>query len=232
MEKASTDSAPPYPGPPMNYPGPSHPSAPVLSPVDSTIHETAPPYPGPPSNYPGAPPAQFGHPGGVYNAPMTTLRGPPYAAPPMTYMDTAGKGYTMNEPAPPYPEPMMHYPPGGPQPAMYPPPHGVHPGGPAYSPVPTTTVVLQAPTPVITTTVVVSGLQDVPGHALCPHCQQSVITRIEHTAGTMAWLICAGLCLAGCGFCSCIPFCLESCQDVEHHCPNCQRVIYIYKRMK
>uniref|UniRef100_A0A8C6WN82 LITAF domain-containing protein n=1 Tax=Neogobius melanostomus TaxID=47308 RepID=A0A8C6WN82_9GOBI len=143
------------------------------------------------------------------------------------------KGYVMNDSAPPYPGPPMHYHPGGQQPAMYPPPPGAyHQGGPAYGPIPTTSVVVQAQAPVFTTTVVASVLQDVPGQAMCPHCQQTVITHTEHTAGLMAWLICGGLCLMGCGLCSCIPFCLESCQDVEHRCPNCQRVIYIYKRMK
>ncbi|KAM4716429.1 uncharacterized protein FYW61_016758 [Anableps anableps] len=33
------------------------------------------------------------------------------------------------------------------------------------------------------------------------------------------------------GLCSCLPFCINSCKDVEHRCPNCHNIIYIYKRM-
>lgn len=229
MEKGfappSAESAPPYPGPPMTHPGPPHPSAPMLFPTGSSMHESAPPYPGPPSNYPGAAPAQAPQPGGVYSAPMTTLTGPPYATQPRVI------GHAMNESAPPYPGPPMHIPPGGPQSAMYPPPPGLHPGGPAYAPVPTTAVVVQAHAPVFTTTVVASVLRDVPGQTMCPHCQRNVITHTEHTSGLMTWLICGGLCLVGCGPCSFIPFCLDSCRDVEHLCPNCRRLLFVYKRM-
>ncbi|TWW69912.1 hypothetical protein D4764_18G0007180 [Takifugu flavidus] len=34
-----------------------------------------------------------------------------------------------------------------------------------------------------------------------------------------------------CFLCCFIPFCIESCQDIMHRCPSCNRVIYIYKRM-
>ncbi|XP_072299966.1 uncharacterized protein [Eucyclogobius newberryi] len=115
------------------------------------------------------------------------------------------------ESAPPYPGPPMHYP-GGQPPTQ---------GG--YQ------VVVHSPASI--TTVMSPVLQDVPGQALCPHCRQTVMTHTEPTPGLMTWLIFGGLCLFGFCICSCIPFCVDSCKDVEHRCPNCQRVIYIYKRM-
>ncbi|XP_029996436.1 LITAF domain-containing protein-like isoform X2 [Sphaeramia orbicularis] len=123
------------------------------------------------------------------------------------------KGYTPQESAPPYPGPPANYGGGMPQPGMYPsPPPAGYQG--------------------VTHMVVTPGLQDVPGQTMCPHCQQTVVTQTEYTSGLMTWLICGGLFIIGCICCSCIPFCVDGCKDVEHHCPNCQRVIYIYKRIK
>ncbi|KAM6913802.1 LITAF domain-containing protein-like [Lycodopsis pacificus] len=117
------------------------------------------------------------------------------------------------ESAPPYPGPPMNY--GGtvPQPGI------------AYASAP------GAPATTVTHLVVTPALHDVPGQTVCPHCQQSVITNTEHTAGLMTWAVCGGLTLFGCFLCCCIPFCVEACQDVEHRCPSCQRVIYVYKRL-
>ncbi|KAK5856428.1 hypothetical protein PBY51_008024 [Eleginops maclovinus] len=144
------------------------------------------------------------------------------------------KGYPPQEQAPPYPGPPMNYggampqPQPGPyaQPCYYPvsPPLVYH-GNVAIAPpaaVPATTV---------THVIVRNALHDVPGLVVCPHCQQSVITKTKRTAGLMTWAICAGLGFFGCFLCCFIPFCIDSCQDVEHHCPSCQGLIYIYKRM-
>ncbi|XP_051905388.1 lipopolysaccharide-induced tumor necrosis factor-alpha factor homolog isoform X2 [Hippocampus zosterae] len=128
------------------------------------------------------------------------------------------KGYPGQESAPPYPGPPMTY-------GVAPPPPGLNPALNVGSP----PVGYQGAA--VTHLVVTPSLQDSPGQAICPHCQQTVVTQITRTAGLMTWAICGGLTIFGCFLCCCIPFCVDACKDVEHHCPSCHKVIYVYKRL-
>ncbi|KAK7161168.1 hypothetical protein R3I94_003988 [Phoxinus phoxinus] len=121
-----------------------------------------------------------------------------------------------------YPGPQAYPPPTDPHAAPYqPPPYGF--GAPA-------TTVQPIMVPVFTQAAVVS-LTDVPGRVICPHCMTEVLTEIEYLSGLLTWLICGVLVLFVCWFCCCIPFCMDSCKDVKHTCPNCKNVIRVYKRM-
>ncbi|CAN9509961.1 unnamed protein product [Ophioblennius macclurei] len=79
--------------------------------------------------------------------------------------------------------------------------------------------------------VAANRLEDVPGQTTCPQCCNCVCTKTEYKSGTFAWAICGGLSVVGCCFFAWIPFIVDSAKDVEHYCPNCNTVIYRYKRM-
>ncbi|KAL0993409.1 hypothetical protein UPYG_G00107430 [Umbra pygmaea] len=153
------------------------------------------------------------------------------------------KGDIMNDAAPPYPGPPVNY--GGvyptapgfpascgpPQPGFQP---GAYQAGPqpgVYPQPPQNLPVMGGPGQVVTQVIISANLTDVPGSTLCPHCQQTVVTRTEPESGLLTWLICGGLFIVGCWPCCLIPFCVDSCKDMEHHCPTCNKVVYIYKRL-
>nr|XP_033770543.1 lipopolysaccharide-induced tumor necrosis factor-alpha factor homolog [Geotrypetes seraphini] len=110
--------------------------------------------------------------------------------------------------------------------AVYPPPPPYVISG--TQPQPGTVVV----TSVSSAAIVRNSCLSTPACVLCPSCHNQVITRITHSAGLLAWAICCGLVLFGCGLgCCLIPFCVDSCLDVNHFCPHCNHLIHKYKQL-
>ncbi|XP_028311465.1 lipopolysaccharide-induced tumor necrosis factor-alpha factor homolog isoform X2 [Gouania willdenowi] len=166
-------------------------------------HESAPPYPDPPMVYGGPVPGP-----GMYSQP-----GPyPGATPPPGYQEVPPPGMYPHPGFTAGPPPHAGYQ-GVPQPGMYP--------QPGYSPGPPPPAGYQG---------VACILRDLPGNMVCPYCQQTVLTNTTTTPGILTWFACLALAIVGCFFCCWIPFLIDSCLDVEHRCPTCQRVIHIYRR--
>ncbi|PRP85923.1 lipopolysaccharide-induced tumor necrosis factor-alpha [Planoprotostelium fungivorum] len=142
----------------------------------------------------------------------------------------------------PYPQGQQSYPQGQPQPYPEPYPQGQgYPQGAAY-PVggqpqvvyvttETTSSPGVAPTPVIIHHTQSWG--EVPQNHHCQFCGAQVVTRVTHEAGLLAWLACGGLACVGCWMgCCLIPFCVDGCLDVHHHCPNCSRIVGTKRRIQ
>lgn len=70
--------------------------------------------------------------------------------------------------------------------------------------------------------VVIQNGLPLPGGVICPYCMRETQTLVRHVPGTVTWLWCIFMTFFT-GFC-CIPFCIDSCQDVVMICMNCQQV--------
>ena len=60
----------------------------------------------------------------------------------------------------------------------------------------------------------------------CPNCGKDCVTKCEGSINMMAWILCIVLCCVGCNLgCCLIPFCLDSCKNFKHTCPQCNNVV-------
>ncbi|XP_064600170.1 cell death-inducing p53-target protein 1 homolog isoform X2 [Liolophura sinensis] len=144
---------------------------------------------------------------------MSSTSAPKDAPPP--YQGGADSGHNPQDPPPKYEPPKG--PQGYPQPAY--PPQGYQSGGVVYS----------QPQPV---TVIQMSYGPSPVTINCPHCQNHVTTSLVYETGALTWIVSGVLCLFGCWLgCCLIPFCIPELQDVEHRCPNCYRVVGMFRRL-
>lgn len=108
--------------------------------------------------------------------------------------------------------------------------------------------------------VAVGPLGDEPVQMSCPQCHQLVLSKLDHSAGLLTYLSCAGLFFCGyeghftshfffftfltllmqktvvflCSFvlgCCLVPFCVDRLRDVKHTCPACKTQLGVYKRL-
>ncbi|XP_037951762.1 lipopolysaccharide-induced tumor necrosis factor-alpha factor homolog [Teleopsis dalmanni] len=60
----------------------------------------------------------------------------------------------------------------------------------------------------------------------CPQCGAHIKTRVRHSATTKTHLMCL---LLSCTCCCLLPYCMNSCQNTNHYCPNCNAFIGCYQ---
>uniref|UniRef100_A0A914V6Q3 LITAF domain-containing protein n=1 Tax=Plectus sambesii TaxID=2011161 RepID=A0A914V6Q3_9BILA len=109
------------------------------------------------------------------------------------------------------------------------------PQQPPYPPAPTSFAPMVTTT---TTNVIISRptFGPFPVEMDCPYCQAHVVTSTQHIPGALPWIIFAICFVLGffllIPWClCCIPFCVDSCLDVQHDCPSCKRTLGRYSRM-
>lgn len=74
---------------------------------------------------------------------------------------------------------------------------------------------------------------DSPKHCVCPHCERSVITFLDHEASWVTWLL-AFIVWFSLGWMALwvLPLLWPAFKDVVHHCPRCLNVIARQSRIK
>ncbi|CAH4036462.1 unnamed protein product [Pieris brassicae] len=68
-----------------------------------------------------------------------------------------------------------------------------------------------------------------PSRIVCPSCQATIVTKIDRIATTKTHLIACCLFLFLCWPCTCVPYCMDSCKNADHYCPNCNAYLGTYK---
>ncbi|CAI4233275.1 unnamed protein product [Auanema sp. JU1783] len=83
------------------------------------------------------------------------------------------------------------------------------------------------------TIVIVQEVKEAPSFspymAFCPKCSQNVTTKQTFVSGSLTW-ICFLFVLFFFFPLAFVPFCLDSCKDVQHYCPKCASLLSIKKR--
>ncbi|XP_039746283.1 lipopolysaccharide-induced tumor necrosis factor-alpha factor homolog [Pararge aegeria] len=125
----------------------------------------------------------------------------------------------------------------GPDPPPY---SGPAPGSsyPAYAGYPVTnqphvtvvhpnTTIMQGAT-VIPAVIVTNNMAPGPTPYVCRSCNQQIVTRVERIPSMRTHLCAVLLCLIGFWPCVCVPYCVDSCNNAEHYCPNCSAYVGSY----
>ncbi|XP_063374851.1 lipopolysaccharide-induced tumor necrosis factor-alpha factor homolog isoform X1 [Cydia amplana] len=134
---------------------------------------------------------------------------------------TAPPPYTDHpQPQSAYPHPPQDANTGYPHPtAGYPHPQT----GPTVHPTAPGATVIAGPTIIVQTVVGPESTR-----TTCRNCNAQISTRIDRKPTMKTHLMAMLLCVLGCWCCVCVPYCMDSCLDVDHYCPNCGAFVGSY----
>ncbi|KAK7872291.1 hypothetical protein R5R35_012134 [Gryllus longicercus] len=152
--------------------------------------------------------------------PTVHMAGPPNAFQSPGYAYGQGSAYNLGPVQPAF-APFSPAPAAGKGMSQYPktdapPPYGMNP--PMQPGAPPVAVVVGGP-----------PLGPSPANITCPSCHAQIQTRVSHESSTKTHIIALLLCLFGCWPCVCLPYCMDSCQNANHHCPACGTFLGTFK---
>ncbi|CAJ0576375.1 unnamed protein product, partial [Mesorhabditis spiculigera] len=81
-----------------------------------------------------------------------------------------------------------------------------------------------APNTVIIVHTVKQADTSAPYQTFCPKCQMPITTRQNFVTGTFTWILVL-ITLVAFFPLAFVPFCLDSCKDVQHFCPKCKTML-------
>lgn len=64
----------------------------------------------------------------------------------------------------------------------------------------------------------------------CPSCRQQQMSNITYENTTKTHLFALALCVVGLCCCSCIPYLVDTCKNVNHYCRNCNAYLGAYAK--
>eukprot|EP00112_Aurelia_sp_Birch-Aquarium-sp1_P025553 Seg855.5 transcript_id=Seg855.5/GoldUCD/mRNA.D3Y31 product="Lipopolysaccharide-induced tumor necrosis factor-alpha factor" protein_id=Seg855.5/GoldUCD/D3Y31 len=137
-------------------------------------------------------------------------------------------GYPPQQPG--YPPQQPGYPPAYSQPQQpgYPAQPASYPATQSSFNTTTTTVIAAQPTAVTTVAIV---FHEFPVTMICPSCKAQIVTAVTYEPGTFAYMLFFLMCIFGFWICCFFPFCIDSCKDSIHSCPNCRSQLGVFRRM-
>ncbi|XP_025417290.1 lipopolysaccharide-induced tumor necrosis factor-alpha factor homolog [Sipha flava] len=63
----------------------------------------------------------------------------------------------------------------------------------------------------------------------CPSCKSLVMSTVEETTSSKAYICCMLMCIFGMCACSYLPFCMDSFMNYKHTCPRCKAFFGVYQ---
>ncbi|KAF5278106.1 hypothetical protein FQR65_LT03622 [Abscondita terminalis] len=68
-----------------------------------------------------------------------------------------------------------------------------------------------------------------PTYIVCPRCTHLILTSTHTRISSVNHVSAIILCLCGCWPCCFIPYCIDSCKNIYHYCPNCSLFLGVYQ---
>ncbi|XP_059060203.1 lipopolysaccharide-induced tumor necrosis factor-alpha factor homolog [Achroia grisella] len=85
------------------------------------------------------------------------------------------------------------------------------------------------PIALASTVIVDQPLGPTPSTLICRSCHQETTTRVRRNPTIRTHLMAILLCVFGLWFCACLPYCADTCLNLDHYCTNCDAYLGTYR---